>query len=215
MLGFIADTVNKVALIPGLRITAETTSSGTQSIAKIIRFSAGDMKRATEVQPALAVPQQEAAALREKVKAQEQMIATQQQQIAAMQKQIATRQAEVDKRFSELADYDVKSELTILFDVNSAKLSNQAMQDLQALAANAKTFKGYLIQVAGYTDSDGSASTNQALSDRRAESVVNYLRQSFDVALSRVLAAVAMRVSPGRSRRTKQRGARRKIAVSP
>ncbi|MEO8443178.1 MAG: OmpA family protein [Betaproteobacteria bacterium] len=134
---------------------------------------------------ALEVPKKEAAALKAKVSAQE-------QQIAAMQKQIATRAAAVDKRFSELADYDIKEELTIYFDVNSTKLSDKAKKDLETLAARAKTFKGYLIQVAGYTDSDGSAGANQALSDRRAGSVVNYLRQSCDIGLSRVLSAVAM-----------------------
>ena len=143
------------------------------------------MKRATEIQAALAVPLAEAAALREKVRAQE-------QQIAALQKQVDTHQARTDQRFGDLADYDIKQEITVQFDVNSARLSDQARKDLEALAARAKTFKGYLIQVAGYTDADGAASANQALSDRRAGSVVNYLRQSCDVALSRVLAAVAM-----------------------
>ncbi|HQR60709.1 MAG TPA: OmpA family protein, partial [Methylophilaceae bacterium] len=128
-----------------------------------------------------------------------QVIATQEQEIAAnkaaneaQDQQIAASQAEVDKRFSELADYDVKEEITILFDVDNANLSDKAKADIQAAAAKAKTYKGYLIQVAGYADSTGSAKLNQNLSDRRAEAVANYLRQSCDVGISRVLAPVAM-----------------------
>ena len=63
------------------------------------------------------------------------------------------------------------------------------------LTAKAKTFRGYLIQVAGYTDAVGSASRNQELSDRRAAVVVIYLQQECDVALSRVLTPIAMGVS--------------------
>jgi outer membrane protein OmpA-like peptidoglycan-associated protein len=91
-----------------------------------------------------------------------------------------------------MADYDVKSEISIPFDINSAKLSEQAKQDLQALATKAKTYKGYLIQVAGYASATGSAELNQDLSNRRAEAVATYLRQSCDVGMSRVLAPVAM-----------------------
>jgi len=220
LLGLRSDDMTTDTLIPGLSIEAAVVSSGGQTIAKTIKFDADDLQRATEIQAALAVPQKEAAALKEKVKAQEQVIATQEQQIAASKEQIvankeqivankqeivatqaqndaqeqkmAAAQAEVDKRFSELADYDMKDQMTILFDVNSATLSEQTKADLQAFAAKAKTFKGYLIQVAGYADSTGSASLNQNLSDRRAESVANYLRQSCDVGISRVLAPVAM-----------------------
>jgi len=206
LISFWSDDMTTDSLIPGLSIKVVADSIGKQTIAKSIKFNADDQKRASEIQAALAVPQQEAAALKEKVKAQEQMIATQKQQITKQEQQIATQeqliattekkistgQAEVDKRFGELADYDVKSETTILFDVNSAKLSKKAKADLQLLATKAKTYKGYLIQVAGYADSAGSANVNQSLSDRRAESVASYLRQSCDVGISRVLAPVAM-----------------------
>ncbi len=185
VLFFVTDPTSKEALFPGLNIKVEGITEGNRTIAKTIRYSINDVKRAIEIQAAMAVPMQEAAALRAKVQVQEQTI-------AALQKQVDTQQAKTEQRFGDLADYDIKQELAIQFDVNSTRLSDQAKKDLEALAAQAKKFKGYLIQVAGYTDADGTASANQALSDRRAGSVVNYLRQSCDVALSRVLAAVAM-----------------------
>jgi outer membrane protein OmpA-like peptidoglycan-associated protein len=192
LFGIRSDDMTADTLIPGLSINVVADSNGNQTIAKSIKFDADDLQRATEIQAALAVPQQEAKALREKVKAQEQVIAAQEQQIAANKQQIATEQAEVDKRFGEMADYDMKSEISIPFDINSAKLSEQAKQDLQALATKAKTYKGYLIQVAGYASATGSAELNQDLSNRRAEAVSTYLRQSCDVGMSRVLAPVAM-----------------------
>ena len=103
--------------------------------------------------------------------------------------------AAIKKRFSELKDYDVKGTLTINYPVNSAKLSDQSKEDLRALSASAMQLQGYLIQVAGYTDSSGSANYNTELSDSRAQNVVTYLRQSCGVPISRVLSPAAMGMS--------------------
>lgn len=206
LIGLRSDEMTVDALIPGLSISVEADASSGQNVAKVIKFDADDFQRATEIQAALAVPQKEAEALKAKVKAQEQVIAAQEQQIEANKQNIdVTKQqtdaqkqeldaakAAVDKRFSEMADYDVKDQMTVQFDVNSATLSEQAKADLQAFAVKTKTYKGYLVQVAGYTDSTGSASLNQNLSDRRAETVANYLRQACDLGMSRVLSPVAM-----------------------
>src|SRR6267142_2036935 len=85
-------------------------------------------------------------------------------------------------------------DLETLYAIQAALAAPQAqIQALtQELAAKASTLRGYLIQVAGYADAAGSAGRNQALSDRRAEAVVSYLQQECGVALSRVLAPIAM-----------------------
>lgn len=200
------EPASAASLIPGLTIHIQGEAVGSQATASIIKFHPDDLKTANGIQAALAVPQKEADVLKAKVKAQEQVIAAQEQQIAtnkqnidvtkqqtdAQKQELVAAKAEVDKRFGDMADYDVKEEMTLLFDINSATLSDKAKADLQAFAAKAKTYKGYLIQVAGYADATGSASLNQNLSDRRAEVVANYLRQSCDVGISRVLAPVAM-----------------------
>ena len=77
-------------------------------------------------------------------------------------------QAALGKRFGELSDYDVKGTATVYFPVNSTTLSASEKQQLKVLAASARDIKGYLVQVAGYTDSSGNAALNQKLSERRA-----------------------------------------------
>lgn len=167
LIGIRSDRMTATSLIPGLRITVEGEPKGTQTLAKTIKFHVDDLQRAIEIQAALAVPQQ---------------------QVKALQ----AENAALNKRFTDLADYDLKAEATILFDVNSTVLSEKAKADLKALAETAKSIKGYMIQVAGFADSTGNSAHNQQLSDRRAESVVAFLRQECDIGISRVLSPVAM-----------------------
>ena len=222
MLGIFWDEKSADSLIPGLSIRITGEPNGKETVAKRITFNGDDFQRASEIQAALAVPQKEAADLRDKVKEQEQVIATQEQQIEANKQgvqsnkqQIAIEQAAVDQRFSDLANYDIKNEINIPFDRNSAKLSDQGKKDLQALATEAKTYKSYLIQVAGYASSTGTPELNQNLSDRRAETVATYLRQNCDIGISRVLSPVAMSSSkPVASNETeKGRAENRRVVV--
>ena len=104
----------------------------------------------------------------------------------------AADQAATSKKFGELSEYDVKGEVTVYFAVGSMVVPDDAKQLLKDLAENAGKQKGYMIQVAGYADSSGNASYNQELSDRRAETVVDYLQQDCKVPLSRVLSPEGM-----------------------
>lgn len=63
----------------------------------------------------------------------------------------------------------------ILFDVNSAVLSTQAMQTLKDLNRVLKKYPKNRIVVQGYTDSTGSDAYNKTLSTQRAQAVYNYL----------------------------------------
>jgi outer membrane protein OmpA-like peptidoglycan-associated protein len=196
-------------LVPGLRIFVEPVSTAQKNVAKNIQVKTGDLETLQEIQAALAGPQAQIQALTQELAAQKQQNANQDQAIGA-----------TNKRIGDLAEYDQKSEVSILFDVNSSVLSDKAKADLKEIAAKAKKYRGYLIQVAGYTDAAGSAGRNQALSDRRAEAVAAYLQQECDVALSRVLAPIAMGASnPVASNETAQgraenRRATVKIAVN-
>ncbi|MEM6531850.1 MAG: OmpA family protein [Myxococcota bacterium] len=60
---------------------------------------------------------------------------------------------------------------------------------LERLAILAKKYEGYPILVEGYTDSQGRAKTNLELSERRAQSVLNYLVSTGKVAPNRARAA--------------------------
>lgn len=63
----------------------------------------------------------------------------------------------------------------LLFDVNSAALRTGVQMDLADLAASLGDYPGHDAVVVGHASSDGSSAHNQQLSERRAESVANYL----------------------------------------
>lgn len=63
----------------------------------------------------------------------------------------------------------------ILFDFNSAALRSSSRDELREMASVFNRYGDTTIAVQGHTDSVGSASYNRRLSERRAESVANYL----------------------------------------
>jgi iron complex outermembrane receptor protein len=65
----------------------------------------------------------------------------------------------------------------LIFATNSADLIPQSDVILDSAASQLKGYPELVIQVRGYTDSRGSAAYNLNLSQRRAESVMQYLRQ--------------------------------------
>ena len=167
MIGVRKDTLNVTDLIPGLPVEVETLHSGTELVASSVKFKADDLKTARQIQAGLN---------------------TTGQQVQGLQ----SDQAAMNKKFGELSDYDIKGEVTVYFEVGSAIVSDDARQQLKQLADSAVQLKGYIIQVAGYTDSSGNAEFNQELSDKRADAVVNYLQQECKVPLYRVLAPEGM-----------------------
>ena len=63
----------------------------------------------------------------------------------------------------------------ILFELNSAQLTPDSERTLDKIAKSLKAQKDFNIEIDGNTDSTGSASYNMSLSQRRAESVRQYL----------------------------------------
>jgi len=180
MLGVRKDKLGVTDLIPGLPVEVETMHNGSDLVASTISFKADDLKTARQIQAGLN-PHAE--------------------QLQGLQ----ADQAAMSQKFGQLGDYDVKGEVTVYFDVASSKVSADSKQQLKQLADNAVTLKGYIIQVAGYTDSSGNADYNQELSDKRAKAVVNYLQQECKVPLYRVLSPEAMGESnPTKSNESKE-----------
>ncbi len=64
----------------------------------------------------------------------------------------------------------------ILFETGGARISADSAGLLDSLAFSARSCPAARIEVSGHTDSDGDDTANLNLSQRRAESVVNYLR---------------------------------------
>jgi OmpA-OmpF porin, OOP family len=101
----------------------------------------------------------------------------------------------VNSRVSNLDNYDPKDTATVYFKINSATLTPQAKKDLEELAQKAKTEKGYTIEVAGFADTTGNAAVNQALSQRRADAVIQYLEENGDIPIHRILAPAGLGTS--------------------
>jgi len=65
----------------------------------------------------------------------------------------------------------------LLFDFDSAALRDNAERDLSEFAESMKDFPDTKVLIVGHTDSKGSASYNQSLSERRADSAADFMRQ--------------------------------------
>jgi len=91
-----------------------------------------------------------------------------------------------NQRISALDDYVVQSTATVNFKVASAVLSPEAKQALDEVAAAALTMKGYTIEVTGFASAEGGTKMNKALSQVRAQAVIDYLVETHNVPLRRI-----------------------------
>ncbi len=91
-----------------------------------------------------------------------------------------------NQRITDMDDYVVQSTATVNFRVNSAVLSPEGKAALDDIAFAATTMKGYMIEVTGFASAEGNARANKLLSDRRAQSVKEYLIETHNVPLRRM-----------------------------
>lgn len=91
-----------------------------------------------------------------------------------------------NQRITALDDYVVQSTATVNFKVNSAVLSTEAKTSLDQVAQSAIQLKGYVIEVTGFASSEGDAKKNKALSQRRAQAVIDYLVETHNIPLRRI-----------------------------
>lgn len=113
-------------------------------------------------------------------------------QIQAGVQETARREAELRSAYSKMGEWDVRAEKNVYFKVGSSTLSAEGKRDLMAFAEETKTYNGYVVSVLGYADPTGNAAANERLSDRRAQTVINFLKQSGQLLPGRVLSASAM-----------------------
>ncbi len=93
----------------------------------------------------------------------------------------------IENRFNSIDNYAAAGQpVSVAFAVNSATLTDQARGSLDGVANQvANQTAGYLIEIQGFTDSNGSEAFNIGLSQRRADAVLRYL-VSKNVSLSRI-----------------------------
>lgn len=107
-----------------------------------------------------------------------------------------TANAKSDKNASDISDlrgvianldaYKPVKEVVVPFGFDRDVLTAEAKQRLDELVADQSMLKHYFIAVEGFTDKNGSAEYNAALSRRRADRVVQYLVAQHDIPIYRV-----------------------------
>lgn len=90
-------------------------------------------------------------------------------------------------RFGDIDQYNVKSTTSVYFGSGRSSLSADSRAQLCNAAATANQIDNALLLVVGFTDSTGSQEVNQALSEKRAGNVVNFLQQQCGWAPYRML----------------------------
>ncbi len=82
---------------------------------------------------------------------------------------------------ANLDNYHPVAETSVKFGFNKDNLTPKAMEALDQLAGQISSTKGYIIALEGGCDSVGSADYNYDLSQRRANSVIQYLATKYNV----------------------------------
>ncbi|WP_130751618.1 OmpA family protein [Sphingobium xenophagum] len=150
LFGLDSDKLAATSLINGLPVTIKTLRSGDALLASQIKLTGKDLKTATMIHNGTDQRFNEQTAATEALRG----------------------------RMGEIDQYNIKSTTSVNFDTGKAVLSPQAKSDLCNAASTAQGMDNALLLVVGYTDSTGSAEFNQALSEKRAGGVVNYLQQA-------------------------------------
>jgi OmpA-OmpF porin, OOP family len=202
--------MSDVVLIPGLKVDIDGTSDNQgRVVATTITVDGDDLETAEMIQSGLhptaeqvaanvqtlEAHQEQLGAHSEQLAAHKESIAANQQNISANKQQIQENMADIEEhtdRFTALSEYDVKGEATVKFDSGSIKISAQDQEELKNLAQTATGLHGYIIEVTGYADSQGSAAMNTKLSENRAKAVITFLMQQGNVPVRYIVAPGAM-----------------------
>jgi outer membrane protein OmpA-like peptidoglycan-associated protein len=198
------------AMVPGLTITAEGVgNSKGQLDANKVTFNPDTF--AVEVAEEQQIEANKAAAANAQTTANQGVAAAGRAQSSANAAQSSANQAQssanqagqmaaagtamdasaialVNQRVSDLGDYNTVVEAMIFFDTGKATLSADGKAALDKLASDAKSTDNYMIEIAGYASSTGTKAENQKLTDERAAAVTDYLRNSANVPMRRILA---------------------------
>ena len=192
------------AILRGLNLEVEGRGDGTNLVAEKVRFNDTDLRTARTVEANVTPVENrvgEAEGRIGQVEQNAQRLSGQLDELAAVSnaarggakaaQETADRAVEgvnaTNERISALDDYQSQNSQSIQFKVGSAVLSPEAKQQLDQIAQQAGTAKGYVLQVSGFASSDGSTEANRRLSQRRAENVIRYLVENHNIPLRRIV----------------------------
>ena len=195
-LGLRKQQMSWTSLIPGLKVSVKGFPAADGKLeAKTITFSKDDLQTASMIQAGLTPTDEKVAANSVKIAANKESISVNEANIAANKSQISANDEEVSRRFSDLADYDVKDQTVVFFATGKSAIAEKDKAALAKLAGGASSTPGFIIEVKGFADSTGNASANQTLSKDRAYAVVNYLMQDCKVSPRHIVSPGAMGIS--------------------
>ncbi len=103
-----------------------------------------------------------------------------------------------------LDNYRSVVETSVHFGFDKDNLSKQAREAIDQLAASVANTKGYIITVEGGTDSVGSEDYNYDLSQRRANSVIQYLASEKNIPAYKIYLIGLGKDKPAESNKTSQ-----------
>jgi len=89
--------------------------------------------------------------------------------------QAGQRSDQIEKTMDAMNKFKLLGSETVLFKLGDSKLSAEAKTQLDQIAQQADSQQRYVIEVQGFTDKTGSATTNEMLSNERAAAVARYL----------------------------------------
>ena len=176
------------ALLNGLPVTVKTVQAGQVLLASEVSYKANDFRTAMMIRNGT------------------------EQQFA---EQTAATQA-LRGRMADIDNYNIKGTTNVFFDTGKWQLSPQAKLELCNAAQQAEATSNALLLVVGYTDSVGSEDYNQTLSEKRANSVINYLQQACHWKPYRVLTPTGMAEADPLADNTTEEGKaqNRRVAVN-
>jgi outer membrane protein OmpA-like peptidoglycan-associated protein len=124
---------------------------------------------------------------------------------------------ELNDRIANIDDYKTAGNVTVLFKFDSAKLTDDAKQQLDQLASGqVGSLKRYFVAIQGFTDSIGTPEHNLDLSRHRAEAVQTYLVGQHNIPVYRIQIVGLGKDKPvdeGRTREAREKNRRVEVTV--
>ena len=115
---------------------------------------------------------------------------------------------------ANLDNYKIVSETAVHFGFDKDFLTKQAKDELDKMAGSVPNTKGYIITVEGGTDSVGPADYNYSLSERRADSVIQYLSSKYNIPAHKIYLIGLGKDKPVEPNKTREgRAANRRVDV--
>jgi outer membrane protein OmpA-like peptidoglycan-associated protein len=115
---------------------------------------------------------------------------------------------------ANLDNYRIVSETAVHFGFDKDFLTKQAKEELDKLGEAVPNTKGYIITLEGGTDSTGPADYNYSLSERRANSVIQYLGSKYNIPPHKIYLIGLGKDKPVEENKTREgRAANRRVDI--